>query len=290
MAPNPEFARLGVTGALRVAPIGTVAPTDMSAWPSGWVDLGYISDDGITEGRDENQETFTPWQSNSPIRVETTSATETFQATLWESNFNVISLYYRKGASDMTATGGLVSFPVGGKPKRDLRAFGVDVIDGVYKRRIVLPYAEVTERGDLVYQSSSLIGYECTITAYEGSDGVSTLRMFDEGWTVPASEVQRVTITGTPTGGTFTLTYAGQTTAPIAYNATATAVDSALEALSNIGPGDVTCTGGPLPGTAVDITFTGLLSGQNVAQITATPSLTGGTTPAVNVTTVTPGG
>lgn len=290
MAPNPEFARLGVTGALRVAPLGTTAPTDMTAWPTGWSDLGYISDDGITEDRNENQEKFQPWQSNSPIRIETTSATESFKAKLWESNFNVISLYYRKGAEDMTSAAGVVSFTVGGKPKRDLRMFGVDVIDGVYKRRIILPFAEVTERGSLVYVSNALIAYECTITAYEGSDGISTMRMFDEGWTVPGSEVQRITVTGTPTGGTFTLTYASQTTAPIAYNATGATIVAALEALSNIGVGDVTATGGPLPGTPVDISFVGALGGINVTQMTATPSFTGGTSPAIAVTTVTPGG
>lgn len=106
----------------------------------------------------------------------------------------------------------------------------------------------------------------------------------------PANEVERITITGTPTGGTFTLTYSGQTTAAIAYNATASAVQSALEALSNIGVGDVSCTGGPFPGAAVDVEFTGALAGTNVTQMTATSSLTGGSTPAVAVTTVTSGG
>ncbi len=104
--------------------------------------------------------------------------------------------------------------------------------------------------------------------------------------TAGTSEVQTVTITGAPTGGTFTLTYSGQTTAAIAYNATASAVQIALEALSNLAPGDITCGGGPLPGTAVTVTFNGL---GNVAQMTATGALTGGTTPAVTVTTTTPG-
>lgn len=103
-------------------------------------------------------------------------------------------------------------------------------------------------------------------------------------------EVQRITITGTPTGGSFTVTYAGQTTAAIAYNATAANVKSALEALSNIGVGDVLCTGGPFPGTPVDVTFSGALSGANIAQMTATSSLTGGSSPAVAVTTITEGG
>ncbi|MBZ6211640.1 hypothetical protein KVH31_34660 [Streptomyces olivaceus] len=105
------------------------------------------------------------------------------------------------------------------------------------------------------------------------------------------SEVQTVTITGGPTGGTYTLTFSGQTTAGIPYNASAAQVQAALEALSNINPGDVTAGGGPHPGTPVTVTFGGQYSGDNVAQMTASgTNLTGGTTPAVAVTTTTAGG
>jgi len=45
-----------------------------------------------------------------------------------------------------------------------------------------------------------------------------------------------------PTSGTFTLTFGGQTTAGIQYNATAAAVETALEALSTIGAGNVEVT------------------------------------------------
>lgn len=107
---------------------------------------------------------------------------------------------------------------------------------------------------------------------------------------VGRDEVQTITITGTPTGGTFTLTYDGQTTGTIAYNADAATVDAALEALSNIGAGDVTCAGGALPGTPVTVTFTGALAKTNVSLMTASGAgLTGGTTPAVAVTTTTAG-
>lgn len=105
------------------------------------------------------------------------------------------------------------------------------------------------------------------------------------------SEVQSIAITGGPTGGTFTITYSGQTTAAIVYNATAAQVQTALTALSNLGAGQVTCTGGPLPTTAVAVTFGGTLAGIDVAPFTASGALlTGGTTPAVVVTTTTPGG
>lgn len=102
-----------------------------------------------------------------------------------------------------------------------------------------------------------------------------------------ANEAQTVTITGTPTGGSFTLTYDGQTTAAIAYNATAAAVQSALVALSNIEAGNVTVSGGPGPGTPFTVTFAG---GHNVSAMTATASLTGGTSPGVTIATATGGG
>ncbi|MEU7338711.1 hypothetical protein [Streptomyces sp. NPDC007074] len=110
--------------------------------------------------------------------------------------------------------------------------------------------------------------------------------------TVPAigtDEVQTVTITGGPTGGTFTLTFNGQTTSSIVYNAAASAVQSALEALSNIAPGDVTVTGST--GGPYTVTFGGgAYDGTDVPQMTATASLTGGTSPAVAVATTTSGG
>lgn len=102
------------------------------------------------------------------------------------------------------------------------------------------------------------------------------------------SEVQRITVTGSPTGGTFTLTFEGETTGPIAFNATAAQVQTALEALPDIEPGDVVATGGPLPGTAITLTFGGRYDGVDVPQVTTTSSFTGGTTPsATGGTTVT---
>jgi hypothetical protein len=105
----------------------------------------------------------------------------------------------------------------------------------------------------------------------------------------PTNEVTTVTVTGAPTGGTFTLTWGGQTTSDIAYNATAATVQAALEALSNIAPGDVTVTGNA--GGPYTLTWGGENLGDDVAAPTADGTdLTGGTTPSVTVTTTTAGG
>ncbi|MFD7980192.1 hypothetical protein [Streptomyces sp. NPDC059071] len=118
--------------------------------------------------------------------------------------------------------------------------------------------------------------------------GKNTTTGLYEPYAAVTNEVQTVTITGAPTGGTFTLTFNGQTTAAIAFNASAAAVKTALEALTNINPGDVTVTGNA--GSPCTVTFGGQYLGDNVAQMTATASLTGGTTPGVTVATTTAGG
>lgn len=120
-------------------------------------------------------------------------------------------------------------------------------------------YVDVDEVG----MWSSVLSAARIAELYNSGNGLTT--PFPSG----ANEVQRITVNGSPSQGTFTLTYDGQTTDPIAYNASAATVDAALEALSNIGAGDVTCSGGPLPSTAVDIEFTGTLAQTNVNAITA---------------------
>lgn len=103
------------------------------------------------------------------------------------------------------------------------------------------------------------------------------------------SEAQTVTITGIPTGGTFTLAFKGYTTGAIAYNAIASAVQTALQAISSIGTNGATVAGGPGPATPYVITFAGALANQNLPSMSAVGSFTGGTSPAIAVTTTTPG-
>lgn len=83
------------------------------------------------------------------------------------------------------------------------------------------------------------------------------------------NEIQTITITGGPTGGDFTLTFSGQTTAPIVWNATIAQVLSALEALSNIDPGDVLVYGGQLPSGSISVEFINRYGGTDIAALSA---------------------
>jgi hypothetical protein len=91
------------------------------------------------------------------------------------------------------------------------------------------------------------------------------------------SRVQVVTITGSPAGGTFTLSYGGATTAPIAYNAAAGTVQTAVRALGGSLSGATVSGAGPY-------TITIGVAGSSAAPFTANGAgLTGGTSPTVVV-------
>lgn len=89
---------------------------------------------------------------------------------------------------------------------------------------------------------------------------------------VAQDEIQKVEVLGA-TGGTFTLSFEGTATTPIAYNATAAAVEAALEALASIGAGNVSVIAGR-DGWIVQ--FTGTLAGTSQELLVANgTSLTG---------------
>ena len=104
---------------------------------------------------------------------------------------------------------------------------------------------------------------------------------------------QRIEITGGPTGGTFTLSIRlpsaapgapPLTTAPIAHNAGLGQIASALAEFPQITFNDLAVAGGPLPGTPVTVGFVGKFAKQDVPLMSVTSALTGGTTPAVDIT------
>jgi hypothetical protein len=96
--------------------------------------------------------------------------------------------------------------------------------------------------------------------------------------------VQTITIAGGPTGGTFTLTYGGQTTTGIALKASAATVANALAVLSSLGAGTVGVT---QDSTGLIYTIT-VLAASPTAFTASAAGLTGGA-PTITPADVTAG-
>src|SRR5690606_36981662 len=74
LAPGAENVRVAVTGAVMVGPTTAPAPTDADTSPTGFDDLGYISEDGVTETRERSTEQLRAWQNADVLREVVTEA------------------------------------------------------------------------------------------------------------------------------------------------------------------------------------------------------------------------
>lgn len=176
-----------------------------------------------------------------------------------------------------------------------------EVIPGVWEPNAGLGMLEQTARqaalgldvfihmplrvAEVVTANGALVAEGQLLRTRTGARVVADAGYTGRGPDVPGtSEVQTITITGGPTGGNFQLTFDGQTTVAIGYNSPAADVQGALNALSNLDGVTVSGAGGG-PYT---VTFPASMG--NVPQMTGDASgLTGGTAPAVNIATTTPG-
>lgn len=104
----------------------------------------------------------------------------------------------------------------------------------------------------------------------------------------PINAVQTITISGSPTGGTWRAQFGDFATDPLAYNVSAADLQVALRALASIDGANVTVSGSD--GGPYTVTFAGDFAGQEVALLLIDDAdLTGGTDPAIAVTETTVG-
>ncbi|SKR73377.1 phage tail tube protein [Mycobacteroides abscessus] len=132
---------------------------------------------------------------------------------------------------------------------------------------------------------TAAVGYVYTNTIGAAAPSPAEIDNFDPD--TFGAQVHTLKVTGSPTGGTLTVTAGGDTTSALPYNASAAAVQAALEALAAVGTGNVLVSGTSISDTnGFTIAYVGEKLGSAIAT-SATGSLTGGTTPAANVTVTT---
>ncbi|WP_433364002.1 hypothetical protein [Streptosporangium sp. CA-115845] len=169
-----DLSVVGSNGGAWCAQLGTARPTNPAAAPTGaWLAIGAISDDGLTNGIEEDSESFTPWGQVSPFRTVTTSSVRTFSFTAWETNRPIVrSLHNRIPVVDLIPdVDGIVEYVETATPTPDRRSWLFDVYDGETWERFYVPEGEITERSDVTYAQGEMVGYEWTISTYPDALG-----------------------------------------------------------------------------------------------------------------------
>lgn len=145
---NPTAVRVGVTGKVFVAPLGTALPTDVTTPLNAAFDsVGFISEDALVEQLNITTERLRAWQRPVGIRTLTTEVEWTFQFGMLETSPLVLDLYY--GGAETDVTGGVATTSILAWPTSTQRAMVIEIEDGDVLTRYTIPVTEIGDREEV---------------------------------------------------------------------------------------------------------------------------------------------
>ena len=171
VASNVSAGKPKPTGAIHVAPKGTTLPTSTNeALDAAFKDLGYCSDDGLTNGTNLEVQKIKAWGGDTVLVIQS-SKEDTFGFKLIEvKNLDVLKFIY--GSSNVT--GSLASgltIKVNNTDVEEVSIVIDMIMSGNTSKRIVIPTAKVSEVSDIVYGDEEAVGYDTTVDCIPDSSG-----------------------------------------------------------------------------------------------------------------------
>lgn len=148
MALDAEDLVVAANGRVYVAPTTASLPTsESSSLDSDFVDLGYLTDAGLTVSPSMTVESVQPWQSFYSVREIVTARELTIGMELLQFNADTTVLAFGGGVVTEESPGHFKLVPP--SPETiDKRSAVVDWQDGDKKYRLVVPVCMVSEGGE----------------------------------------------------------------------------------------------------------------------------------------------
>lgn len=164
MAVTAGNVRVGLTGALSKAVLGSTAPTTaVSVLDAAFKDSGAISEDGVTLALPDSGDR-TPikiWQNGAQVRTlrSTSDDLPTISFTMLETNKTSVETYFGVTVTQTSAHGTFDYTGAAAVPA----TYVLDVLDGSVSHRYYIPRGVNASVGDLVYKNDEAVGYEVTL-------------------------------------------------------------------------------------------------------------------------------
>ena len=148
--------------AVSLAPKGTTLPTDLvTPLPAAFEEVGWLSEDGITEGRSTEVTKIKAFQGGKTVRSRPKSTERTLKFTALETKLQTLRAYYGGTITPTTATG-VTTYQEPESAGVTEFVCVVDKFDGDVHMRKVYQLISVGERGDIQSNGDSGDFYEYT--------------------------------------------------------------------------------------------------------------------------------
>ena len=169
MAGDVDNPRIWLGADVYTAPVGTTLPTNTTtALNAGFRALGLLSEDGMTESREEDVTDHWAW-GNILVRTTRAKHKRQFVVTALEDNDVVFDLV--NPGSNTATVSGVVTRTVY-VPDANPQAFVFQLVDGSITKRIAIPRGEVSAVGEKTYSDTEMAMTELTIAVYPDENGL----------------------------------------------------------------------------------------------------------------------
>ena len=176
---NVTAGKPNIEGAIYWAPLGTTLPDDTEDALTSFTELGYASEDGITNTNSPESEVIRAWGGDLVLTVQS-SKDDIFKVKLIEAlKADVLKAVYGEDNVDGSLASGMALTVNAQEAQAASWVFDMIMRDGT-KKRIVIPNAKITELGDIVYADNEVVGYEITLTCLPDEDGNNHYEYFLE--------------------------------------------------------------------------------------------------------------
>lgn len=170
-ATNVTAGKPAIAGAIYVESASTSSlPTSATATITGFTSLGFVSEDGVTNGNTFSSEAVKEWGGATVLTIEN-DYEDTFQFTLLEAlNPDVLKeVFGSANVSGALATGITVNVT---PSQHASKKWIIDMVmrNNVLKR-ICIPVGTISAVEEIVYKNDEAVGYNVTLTAMADSAG-----------------------------------------------------------------------------------------------------------------------
>lgn len=164
-AGNVTAGKPKVGGAVFRAPLGTPLPSDAtSPLDAGFVCMGYVSEDGVSNGYSKDSSKVKAWGGDTVLNVNG-GTEDTFSFSMIEAlNAGVLgAVYNSENVTGDLETGMKISVTSEDSESASW-VFEIAMKDKTMKR-IVVPSASISEVEDITYNDTDPVGYGVTLAA-----------------------------------------------------------------------------------------------------------------------------
>lgn len=179
MAQNTDAVMIAGDGGIFLAPTGSTLPTDVATvLDAAFVDLGYVSEDGVTWRNEQTKEPVTAWQSFYPLKYRVTETTSELEFTL--KQFDLYTLPRAMGGGTVTETPGPPQYFTYVPPAPETieeRAVVLEWEYSTFDYRLVIPRAMVTGSVETVLSRNQESELQVTLSVL-GTPGADPFTLY----------------------------------------------------------------------------------------------------------------